>query len=374
MVITDTGTLARAEAGTARAALTFPSVVCLSDGTLLASCHAGSAKDSDDASVELFRSSDKGRTWTASGRPFADMEVGGRRGTFKVCYLTELQQGVLIAGLMWIDRQTYPGKPLFNGETEGCLPMEIMLAESEDGGHSWSPLRAMQVPEEIGPPSLTNPILELDDGTLAMSIETNKHYQDDSKWYQRVVLFHSTDRGQTWGDPITAGQDPSGRIFSWDLRLGVAPDGRIGSFSWTYDSETNEYLNIHRRISSDGGRTWTAPEDLRFPDQASHPAMLPDGRVVLAWVDRFGSRSIKARLANAIDAPFEPGTEVVLYEHETAAATATDDTGALLEEMSVWSFGLPYSEALPDGDVLVLYYAGTENALDVRWARLRIDD
>ena len=80
MVITDTGTLARAEAGTARAALTFPSVVCLSDGTLLASCHAGSAKDSDDASVELFRSSDKGRTWTASGRPFADMEVGGRRG------------------------------------------------------------------------------------------------------------------------------------------------------------------------------------------------------------------------------------------------------------------------------------------------------
>ena len=188
------------------------------------------------------------------------------------------------------------------------------------------------------------------------------------------MLFHSTDRGQTWGDPITAGQDPSGRIFSWDLRLGVAPDGRIGSFSWTYDSETNEYLNIHRRISSDGGRTWTAPEDLGFPDQASHPTMLPDGRVVLAWVDRFGSRSIKARLGNSIDAPFEPGTEVVLYEHETAAATATDDTGALLEEMSVWSFGLPYSEALPDGDVLVLYYAGTEDALDVRWARMQIDD
>jgi hypothetical protein len=40
--------------------------------------------------------------------------------------------------------------------------------------------------------------------------------------------------------------------------------------------------------------------------------------------------------------------------------------------MSLWIFGLPYAEALPDGDVLVAYYAGEAAALDIRWARLRL--
>jgi hypothetical protein len=227
------------------------------------------------------------------------------------------------------------------------------------------------MPVEIGPPSLTNPVLKLENGTLVLSIETNKQYLDATKWYQRVVFLHSTDGGQTWSEPITAGEDPSGRIFYWDLRSGVAPDGRLGTFSWTYDSAANKYLNIHRRITADGGRTWSQYEDLGFADQAAHPAILPDGRVVLAWVDRFGSHSIRARLAGTIDAPFEAESEVAVYEHEVMA-TATDNTGELLKDMSMWSFGLPYAEALPDGDVLVLYYAGSDEALDIHWARLRL--
>ena len=40
--------------------------------------------------------------------------------------------------------------------------------------------------------------------------------------------------------------------------------------------------------------------------------------------------------------------------------------------MSVWSFGLPYAEALPDGDVMAVYYAGDAGCMDVRWARLAL--
>ena len=39
---------------------------------------------------------------------------------------------------MWVDRQTFPGQPLFNEETEGCLPMEIVLADSHDLRRTWS--------------------------------------------------------------------------------------------------------------------------------------------------------------------------------------------------------------------------------------------
>jgi hypothetical protein len=247
--------------------------------------------------------------------------------------------------------------------------MAILLSESADQGLTWSAWREVPMPEEIGPPSLTSPIMRLENGVLAMSIETNKHYEDSSPWLQRVVFFHSHDDGQSWQGPTNVGFDPTGRIFNWDQRCAVTPDGRVGAFAWTYDTQTSRYLNIHRRISYDNGQSWSSPEDLGFADQAAHPAVLPNGRVVLAWVDRFDTHSIRARVAQDMAAPFDPDSEIAVYTHGDAVAQG-DDTGALLAEMGLWSFGLPYAEALPDGGVLVLYYAGNSEQMDIRWAKL----
>jgi hypothetical protein len=368
--IVASGTLSRAEPGTIRANLTFATVTSLADGTLLATLRSGPEKDHPAERIEFYRSSDSGATWRGPVYPFVPPNVGGVRGSLKLCYITELRPGRLLAAAMWIDRTTHPGQPLFNAETEGCLPMAILQADSADSGVTWSEWRLVPIPVEIGPPSLTNPVLKLADGRLAMSIETNKPYLDRSKWMQRAVYLHSSDEGLSWSVPVTVAEDPTGRIFNWDLRAAVAPDGRIGSFAWTYDSTTATYLNIHRRISSDGGTSWTAPEDLGFADQAARPAILGDGTTVLAWVDRFGSRSIKARTAKSIDAPFDPATEVVIYRHGSTEAGSID-TGDMLASMGLWSFGLPYAEALLSGEVLVVYYAGEPSALDIRWARLR---
>jgi hypothetical protein len=370
MQIVETGTLVQGARGTPQAIFTFGQVVALQRGGLLATCRSGSTKDSDDEAIALLRSADGGRTWSAPWRPFGPTVLNGKLGTLKLCYLTELAPGRLLAAAMWIDRTSYPGQPLFNAETEGCLPMEILLAESTDEGNTWSDWRHIPLPAAIGPASLTNPILKLADGTLAMSIETNKHYLDRSKWYQKVVFFHSTDQGLTWGEPMVAGEDPTGRIFNWDLRCCVAPDGRIATFAWTYDTATTTYLNIHRRISADHGHTWSAPLDLGITDQAGPPAVLPDGRVVLAWVDRFVTHAIRARVAAAVDAPFDPASEVVIYTHGSEAKR-DDKTGDLLAEMGMWAFGLPSATTLPDGDVLVVYYAGDNGAMDIHWARVR---
>ena len=50
-------------------------------------------------------------------------------------------------------------------------------------------LRKIQLPNDIGPPSLTNPIMKLPNGKLIMSIENNKDYYDQSKWYQKRTIF-----------------------------------------------------------------------------------------------------------------------------------------------------------------------------------------
>ena len=370
MQIVDRGVLSESEAGTARANLTFPNFVTLANGDVLANWRAGSTKDGDDERLEFSRSTDGGATW---GEPFSPVvlpRVRGVGGTLKVCYLTEITPGRLMGAFMWVDRETYPGKGIFNPDTEGCLPMRILVGESDDHGDSWATLREVPTPEEIGPPSLTSPLIVLPDGTMVMSIESNKTYLDTGTWYQRVVIFHSSDQGRTWGTPAVAGADPSGRIRNWDQRVGMAPDGRLGAFLWTYDSHAEEYLNIHRRVSADGGHTWSEAEDLGFTDQAAHPAALPDGRVVLPWVDRFNTHSIRARLAPALDAPFDPDSELVIHEQVDPSEGDVQQDGAL--GLSVWSFGLPFADLLPSGDVLVVYYAGSEAAMDVRWARLRV--
>ena len=370
MHISETGFISRAKAGTLRACMSFGTSIVLDDWTLLATARVGDNKDSEHERVEIYRSPDDGKTWGPPATPFGDVVIAGVSGTLKLCYLTELAPGHILGAAMWVDRTSHPGKPLFDAETQGCLPMAILLADSFDQGRTWSEWRNVAMPAAIGPPGLTSPILKLADGSLVMSIETNKHYDDASKWHQRAVFLHSHDNGLNWSEPASVAEDPSGRIFNWDLRCGVGVDGKIATFAWTYDTDTQEYVNIHRRVSTDGGQSWSDPVDLGFADQAGPPVMLPDGRVVLVWVDRFGGQCIRARVAPSIDAPFDPESEVTIYSHAAPKDKKSQDTGHLLVDMEIWAFGLPFATALPDGDVLVTYYAGDASAMSLHFARL----
>ena len=372
MKIVARGTLNRGEAGSNRAVGTFPKLLGLKDGRVLATYKVGPDKDSDQATVELRWSDDLGQSWTEP-TTLESPRIGGKRGTLWTAYPTQLSSGRLVMISMWVDRESFPGSKIFHAETEGCLPMTVLWSESDDVGRSWSPWRIIPTPDELGPPSVTSPLMELAGGRLALSVETNKPYLDASRWYQRVVYLYSEDGGRTWSAPHTVSQDPTGRMFNWDQRAGVAPDGRIVTFTWYFDSREGTYLNIRRRISRDEGRSWTDPEDLGFPDQAATPAILPDGRTLLAWVDRFGTQSIRARLAPAIDAAFPAETEIVIYDHAAVLRgrpSAGVNMADTLDVMSDWSYGLPYATVLSNGEVLIVYYAGLTERMDVKWVRL----
>ena len=221
---------------------------------------------------------------------------------------------------------------------------------------------------DVGPASLTNPLLRFPGGRLAISIETNKHYLDSSAWYQRVVYVDSDDSGDSWSLPRTTCQDPSGTLFYWDQRAAISKDGILGTFSWTYHKKENRYLNVSRRLSSDEGRTWTGPKTLASPISPLTPRSSTMARSCLHGSIAMG-RSRSGRVSPRIDAPFDAETEVVIYE-AARPANATGTTGEMLSDMARWSFGLPYAETLPGGDVLVVYYAGDSAAMDIRWARL----
>lgn len=367
-----------ASPGTPRAAATFPTFTVLADGSLLATYSIGSTKDSDDLTVELRRSDDGGATWSDPVRPFATT-VFGKRGSLKFAPITRLDGDHLIVVCLWIDREAFPGQPLFNPQTEGCLPMAILVADSFDAGRTWTAWRPVPMPEDVGPPSLTTGILRFPSGRLLLSVETNKPYLDTSRWLQRVVHLWSDDGGGTWSAPRTVVADPTGRIANWDQRGAVTHDGRLVSFAWIYDFEAVAYRSIRRRISHDEGRSFGEPVDLGFADQPGHPALLPDGRVVLAWVDRFGTGSIRARIAASVEAGFDPETEIVLFDAARPEVDRTDGgpagtTGDALVDMQAWSYGLCHADTLPGGDVGVVHYApGPAGGIEIRWVRLAID-
>ena len=57
-------------------------------------------------------------------------------------------------------------------------------------------------------------------------------------------------------------------------------------------------------------------------------------------------------------APFEQATEVVLYDASRRATGGRfSGTGQAIEDMFRWNYGLPFAEALPNGEAMVLYYA-----------------
>ncbi len=129
MEVIERAVVSAAVPGTSRAFATFPAFVVLADGSLLISYSIGSGKDTDDLDIELRRSTDGGRTWTEPVTPF-ETTVDGRRGSLKAAPITRLDGDHLIVAALWIDREAFPGQPLFNPETEGCLPMTVLLADS----------------------------------------------------------------------------------------------------------------------------------------------------------------------------------------------------------------------------------------------------
>ena len=367
------GTVWASEKGTDRQSCAFPQVCILPSGRWMCGFRAAPTKPATTGQHALITwSDDEGRPWAEPIQPFVPPFVEGRPGLFRGVALTSLGGREVLACVLWVDHSN-PSLPFFNEETEGLLDCRIFFARSEDGGETWSEPELMDTSPFRCPTPTTGPVLGLANGGLACQFELNKHYYEPAEWRHSSVLMFSRDGGKTWPEHSVVSSDPENRIFYWDQRPAVLPDGRILDLFWTYDNRDAAYLNIHARESRDHGRNWSEMWDAGVPGQPAAAVPLPDGGIGMVYMDRTGPPVIKMRASEDEGRTWPDETEIVIYQtavgSQSVGKKRMQDAWA---EMGKFSVGLPATAVMADGDILVLYYAGSERDLtDIKWARVR---
>jgi len=353
-------------------AWTNPTV--LSDGRILVSFHAGSAKDAPDENVVIRMSLDDGKTWETVCAGLPALTVDGKPGSWHSGRVTEIEPGRLLGAFWWLDRSD-PTLPMCNTETTGTLPSHTFVIDSFDNGRTWVNRREISM-GSFEATALMGPPLMLPNGDIALPSESWKTYYDTSYGEHHAILSISHDGGQTFDSPAVVATDPTNKLLFWDNRLAVDPEtGKMIGMFWTHDREAQQDRNAHVAWGSPDGKTWTYPEDAGFAGQIPSPVVLPDGRVLAVYVHRHHPPSLRAILSEDFGRTWDIENELVFYEKEMGREAGMDGKREFADyyaDMRVWSFGHTEARLLPGGDVFVSYYAGDENSLSVRWTRIAV--
>ncbi len=338
----------------------FPSIGAFSDGTLLCMCRHGTARESNDGTIRIHRSTDGGLTWNPTSPLPEPSGVGpGKRipGGFGVA-----PNGELVATL------SYPQK-----SDNQCGPW---ISRSADGGLSWSEPKSIDRGPFAGMGLMGN-LVSTRDGVMVMAAEFSATEQVAKQPDWTSILTRSGDGGETWA-PWERVHTSQATHYYLDPRITELADGRLLVAYWTHDLQIDQGLNVHTAWSSDEGKTWTEPQNASFWGQVTDVASLQSGRVIAVTNHRRRPQGIRALLSDDGGQSFDEPGHVELWGIEPAQvrsapvlAKRRDQVENALDSYHFFTFGTPSVTQLPDGVIVVAFYVSEEQVTYVRCCRLR---
>ncbi|NJD03279.1 MAG: exo-alpha-sialidase [Ruminiclostridium sp.] len=347
--------------------------LCVSGSRWLCVFRSAFSKEQSRGQETLLTWSDnEGMSWTEPEAPFKPLVSDGKPGVFREAGITAGKTGELIAALWWVDYSD-PCLPLFNWKTEGMLESKLFISKSYDSGETWATPQHVSTSPFMKSTPLAGHVI-ISGNKLAYPFEQYKTYDEEGDWLHYSAMMLSNDMGITWDSHCITAHDPEGRMFYWDQRPCSLASGEIFVVFDTFEKGANTRPNIHAGISSNKLQDWSGLWDTGVSGQPGYPLELPDGRISLIYNDRGQNSGIKLRFSCDGGKTFPESTCFLVYSPQITPnkfiqRVNLEDVMAELNQTAV--FGYPCQRLLPNGDILVTYYAGdTADTTKIWWARI----
>jgi CubicO group peptidase (beta-lactamase class C family) len=216
------------------------------------------------------------------------------------------------------------------------------LAQSDDEGRSWSPLKPIG---DWGGIVVMGSVMPMRDGSLLA------FFHDDGRYYKaggkaegvfRLFQVRSRDGGRTWGTPDEIWRGSKEHLC--EPGAVRSPDGRTVALLLR---ENRRQAESHVMFTNDEGRSWSAPQPVaRTLTGDRHTAKYAaDGRLVITFRDM------------AADSPTK-GDWVVWVGHwnDLTAGTPGQYRVRLKDNTNAWDSTYPGLERLGDGSFVATTY------------------
>lgn len=274
----------------------FPVAVSLKNGDVLAVIRGGAPHIGVKGRLELVRSTDGGKSWSAPWTA-VDGEFDDRNPA-----MGQLKDGTIV--LAYAIASGYDETGLkFKGNRGERIFDGVYLVFSKDNGMTWSkPVRDETIYRFYSGKGHISPygkIIQLPDGTVVMAV----YFEFFDARGNQSFVFRSKDGGRTWGEPALLGEhfNETGILRMKDGRLLAA-----------MRSEKGGHIAITE--STDQGKTWSKANQIT--SDSEHPAdliQLRDGRVLMVFGERNAPRGVHAMISTD-GRTWEKGKHIVLAD------------------------------------------------------------
>jgi len=248
----------------------WPNLTLLPDGTIIATIFNQPCHGSWEGDVACWGSTDGGFTWGYRSTP-APHEPGTNRMNVAAGLTGSGALVVLASG--WSNRPKQ-GEPAIPFSQSAVL--KAWICRSEDGGFTWE-IDKHSFPNEVeeGATHLIpfGDIIEAEEGTLGVSCycehKVGANAGENSAWF-----LVSEDDGRTW--TILS---PISRVNHNETTLLY-----LGGNRWIAASRTQREARLDQFSSADGGHSWRLEQAITLPSQhPGHLLRLQDRRVLLTY-------------------------------------------------------------------------------------------
>jgi len=347
----------------------LPNVVVLDDGQLLCVYRVGQAFYSTDGKLAKVRSADNGLTWDPDGVVWDPRQEAGAY-EYSAPHLTRLGNGTL---LMIANRRDASNdeETVHSQETGGVQESDIVLFRSTDNGESWSKPQMLELPGDrlVDAPSQ---IIELNSGRLFLACEVWKAWDDPKPLHIKGFAMFSDDGGRTWDDRLDFPSAAETEKMYSHTRYTKMLDGRVCGLQMTKTMDWR-FLDIHFTVSDQTATQWAYPQPTGLPGQTSWAADLGDGIIAGAYTRREGPEpGILVALSEDEGATWDMEQQVLAWDAvgQEFLGTQHPPTGPASHDNI--AFGKPNLTRLPDGSLLAAWWCTQACVTHCRFAKLRV--